>query len=323
MDAGSRLSGALQSLGDTAIAGGPAPLAVDPQQRFLFAGLRDAQSVASFAIDPASGALAHIDTVPVGLNPVYVAVDATGNHLLLATYGGDLVAVHGIDADGRLQQSALDSEATDTNPHAIVLDPSNAFAFVPNTNADKILQYTFDAQTGQLAPNTPAEITTPMNVGPRHLVFDPAGDHLYVVNEHADSVTTYAFDAASGTLDELDTDTTLPSGADAAANTCADIHVTPDGRFVYASNRGHDSIAIFAVDAQSHALTAVGHQSTEPIPREFEIAGDGRFLYAAGQSSGMLAAYRIDDADGTLLPLDTYTVGAQPLWVLEVAVPRP
>jgi 6-phosphogluconolactonase len=194
---------------------------------------------------------------------------------------------------------------------------------VPNTNADKILQFTFDAATGQLQPNTPAQVTTPAGEGPRHLVFHPDGDHVYVVNEHADSVTTFAYDAGSGTLSALGTVSTLPPGANGATNTCADIHVSDDGRFVYASNRGHDSLAIFSVDPQDKSLTPVGHQMTEPIPREFELALGGRYLYAAGQNSDQLAAYEADPGTGLLTPIDVYPVGDAPLWVLWVAVPAP
>ena len=155
------------------------------------------------------------------------------------------------------------------------------------------------------------------------MVFHPTRDFLYVVNEHDDSVTTYDFDTGDGTLTRLDTVTTLPMNVDGNTNTCADIHISGDGRFVYASNRGHDSIAIFSVDSATGLLTAAGHQATEARPREFEVALGGRFLYAAGQDSDALAAYAVDDNDGSLSPIMVYPVGSQPLWVTAVSVDRP
>jgi 6-phosphogluconolactonase len=253
---------------------------------------------------------------------VYLSLDATGKHLLVASYSDNAVQTHAIAADGSVNQSPESSVAPGTNPHSVLAHPSNQWVYVPVTNSDLIAQYELDAASGALSPSQPASISTGSNVGPRHLVFHPTLDRLYVVNEHADSVTVYSVDPQSGQLSELETETTLPSGVDGTSNTCADIHITADGKYLYASNRGHDSLAGFSVDASTGLLTPIGHTATEPTPREFEITPDGKFVYAAGQASGKLAAYTVQ-GDGTLSPIATYTVGAAPLWVLAISVPVP
>lgn len=291
----------------------PGPLAVAPDHGAVYVGLRGTSSVEAFAIDPATGSLTSIGTTSIGDNPVYLSVDATSETLLWASYGGNRVASHRIAGDRSVMTAKASEFGTRTNPHAIVLDPSNRFALVPNTNSDVVQQYDFAADTGVLTRNTPDEVTVPSGTGPRHLVFHPTLDLVYVVNEHADSVTRFAFDPTEGTLTSIDTVTTLPSGFPGASNTCADIHVHPSGEFLYASNRGHDSIAIFTLDAEG-AMTPAGHAETEPRPREFGLDPFGEYLFAAGQDSGRVASYRIE-SDGSLTPIEVVAVGAQPLWV--------
>ena len=291
----------------------PGPLAVAPDHSALYVGLRGNDSVGAYAIDAATGELTAIEATDIGNNPVYVLVDPTGGTLLWASYGDNRVGTHRIAGDRTVEMASASGFATRTNPHAIMLDRSNSHAFVPNTNSDVIEQYDFDASTGVLTRNAVREITVPSGTGPRHLVFHPTLDILYVVNEHADSVTRFAFDATDGTLSELDMVTTLPSGVSGGMNTCADIHVHPSGAFLYASNRGHDSIAIFTLDAEG-AMTPAGHADTEPTPREFGLDPFGEYLFVAGQGSGRVASYRIED-DGSLTPIEAIDVGAQPLWV--------
>jgi 6-phosphogluconolactonase len=314
-------AGALTDLGEVTL-NGPAPLAVSPDRTRLFAGLTASSEIAVYDIDFASGGLSPAGTTNVGIRPVSISVDGSGQHLFVASYSDDTVQVHAIGSDGSVGSAPESSHSPGTNPHFIQADPSNAWVFVPVTNSDLVAQYAFDASSGTLTPNQPPNVATGSNVGPRHLVFHPTLSRVYVVNEHADSVTAYAFDAATGQLSSIDTESTLPSGVNGTNNTCADIHVTPDGKYVYASNRGHDSLAGFAVDATSGELTPIGHTPTEPTPREFEITPDGRFVYAAGQDSDQVAAYAVE-ADGALTPLATYPVGAGPLWVLAISVPSP
>ena len=306
-------TGALTERDRVAAVDNPGPLAIAPDHSALYVGLRGNDSIGAYAIDASTGELTAIDTTDIGNNPVYVLVDPTGGTVLWASYGDNRVGTHRIAADLSVETASASDFGTRTNPHAIMLDRSNSFAFVPNTNSDVIEQYEFDAATGVLTRNAEREISVPGGTGPRHLVFHPTLDLLYVVNEHADSVTRFAFDAADGTLSELDTVSTLPSGFDGSMNTCADIHVHPTGDFLYASNRGHDSIAIFTLDSDG-ALTPAGHADTERTPREFGLDPFGEYLFAAGQGSGRVASYRIEP-DGSLTPIEAIDVGAQPLWV--------
>jgi 6-phosphogluconolactonase len=233
------------------------------------------------------------------------------------------VQTHAIGGDGTFVGATTSEQSPGTNPHAVLIHPSGDFAFVPVTNQSPnslVAQYAFDTGTGELTPNGAANAGA--GIGPRHLVLHPSKDLVYVVNEHDDSVTTWGLDTQAGGLTSLDTVTTIPGGANAGANTCADIHVTPDGQFLYASNRGHDSIAMFSLDATTGLPTALGHEPTEAVPREFEITADGRYLYAAGQDSDTMASYRIE-GDGTLTPLTVYDVGQRPSWVLAISVDAP
>ncbi|HHH29004.1 MAG TPA: lactonase family protein [Polyangiaceae bacterium] len=297
------------------------PLAVDPSREHLYVASVVPDSVTAFSIDHATGGLTPLGgAVSVGITPVYVAVDPTDSWLVVASYGDNQVQTHAISGDGTVSGVTASEESPGTNPHAVLVHPSGQWAFVPVTNENPnslVAQYGFDVGTGQLSPNGAANAGA--GVGPRHLVLHPTMDLLYVVNEHDDSVTTWDLDTATGTLTALDTVTTIPGGANAGANTCADIHVTPSGQFLYASNRGDDSIAMFALDGSTGLPTPLGHEPTEAVPREFEVTRDGRYLYAAGESSDAMASYRIE-ADGTLTPLTVQPVGDRPSWVLAISV---
>jgi 6-phosphogluconolactonase len=156
-------------------------------------------------------------------------------------------------------------------------------------------------------------------VGPRHFCFHPSKDVVYFSNEQGCSVTAYRFDASAGTLTALQTVSTLPEGY-TGQNSCSQIQIAPSGKFLYAPNRGHNSIAGFAVDAATGLLTAIGQAPSEPVPRAFSLDPEGKFLYAAGLESGRLAAYRIDGETGVLHPLKTYPVGTRPMWVMIISL---
>jgi 6-phosphogluconolactonase len=321
--------GALTFVEDEPVSGGPGPLAVTPNESRLYAASVSGETVSAFDIDPASGTLTSVGAaVPLTVRPVYIAVDDSAGYLLVASYGDNRAQSYALMANGVVNGTPIsDLSGPGNNAHAIVLSPGNDHAFVTNTNPtpETISQYLFDASSGTLSGNTPATVDASgaVPVGPRHLVFHPTLDIVYVVNEHSDSVTAWSYAATTGLLTEGATTSTLPGGMPSAGNTCADIHITPDGKALYASNRGDDSLAMFSVDAAG-ALTVVGHVATEQRPREFEVTRDGRFVYAAGQDSDMLAAYRVE-ASGSLTPLSpaTYAVGNQPMWVLAVSVDKP
>jgi 6-phosphogluconolactonase len=289
---------------------------VGPARRFLFAAIRSTGKLASFRIDPATGRLTHLSTVTVGPDPAHISTDHTGRYLLTAYYVDARVTVHAIGDDRKLGVKPLQSIPTDDKAHAIVPDPSNRFVFVPHTGPNVIFQFAFDAKTGRLSANTPAKLRTPKGTGPRHLAFHPSQPVAYVANEQEGSVTAYAFDRKAGTLRALQTESTTPQDFK-GTNACAEIKVHPAGRFVYVSNRGHDSIAAFALKSDGK-LRAIGQSATEKTPRSFDLDPSGKYLFATGESSGKLAGYRIDPNDGGLTRLATYEVGKMPWWVLAV-----
>jgi 6-phosphogluconolactonase len=311
-------TGKLTPQGEVAVPGGPAPLAVDPQRRFLYVARRGACIISSFRIAPHTGDLTPIGEVALESDPCYIATDRRGKFLLSAYYQAGKAAVHPIDTDGAAYGPPVEWRDTARGAHCMQTDPSNRFAFVPHiagNGPNAIFLFRFDAQTGRLTPNTPPQVSPERPDGPRHYCFHPSKDILYFSNEQGCSVTAYAFDPAAGSLKALQTVPTLPAGYD-GKNSCSQIQIAPSGKFLYAPNRGHNSIACFAVDATTGHLTPRGHQHTETIPRAFSLDPTGTFLYAAGLESGRLASYRIDETTGLLQPLEVYPVGTRPMWVM-------
>ena len=301
-----------------AVAGGPAPLAVDPQRRFLYVGRRGARLISSFRMAPQTGNLTQIGEVSLETDPCYLATDRSGRFLLSTYYEGATAAVHPISADGAAYGPPIEWRNTARGAHSIQTDPSNRFAFVPHiagNGPNAIFLFRFDAQTGRLTPNSPARVTPERPDGPRHFCFHPSKNMLYFSNEQGCSVTAYALDTATGLLTALQTVPTLPEGY-SGRNTCSKCQITASGKFLYVPNRGHNSIACFAVDATTGLLTPRGQMLTEAVPRAIGLDPTGTFLYAAGLESGRLAAYRIDDTTGLLQPLEVYPVGTRPMWVL-------
>jgi 6-phosphogluconolactonase len=315
-------TGKLTHRGDCKVEDGePGALAVDPGRRFLLAAVRSTGKLASFRIDPATGRLTHLNTVPAGPDPAHISTDRSGRYLLTAYYVAAKVTAHAIGKDGRLSEKPLQTIPTADKAHAIVPDPSGRFVFVPHTGPDVIFQFTFDEKTGRLTANAPAKFTTPRGTGPRHLVFHPSRPVAYVANEQGSSVTAYALDPKAGTLRPLQTVPTLPKGFK-GTNACAEIRIHPSGKFLYVSNRGHDSIAAFAL-ADGGKASGIGQEPTEKTPRSFDLDPSGKYLFAAGESSGKLAAYGIDPDSGRLKRRETYKVGKTPWWVLAVDLPAP
>jgi 6-phosphogluconolactonase len=308
-------TGALNLQEDVPLAGGPSPLAVSPSQLYLYVGLRASHQLATLRVDQETGGLSPLGAIPLESDPCYLSADRSGRFLLSAYYGAGRVAVHPIGEDGVVQAPPVEWRATAPKAHSIRTDRSNRYAYLPHVGeSNRILQYLFDADTGHLTPNPVPVVVPEAGQGPRHYCYHPTLDCVYFDNEQGSSVTAYRLDPATGALAPFQTLSTLPGGF-TGQNTCAQIHITPSGRFLYAANRGHDSIACFAVDPIAGRLASLGQQPSEPTPRTFGIDPQGRFLYAAGQGSGRLAAYRIA-SDGTLQALTTYPVGARPMWVM-------
>ena len=301
------------------VTGSPGPLALSPCGNYLYAGLRSSREIASFRIDEETKHLSHLRTISLDADTCYIATDKTGNFLLSAYYGAGKVTVHAIGDDKTVQGETLQTVETDIHAHCVETDASNRFAFVPHTvPRNAIYQFHFDEDTGTLTQNPVGNLNPGAPIGPRHFCFHPSKPILYFSNEQGSSVSAYTLweEEHPGTLIDLQEDlSTLPADFE-EDNTCAQIHIDPQGQFLYVSNRGHDSIAGFAVDEESGKLSAIGQQLTEPTPRVFNIDGTGNFLFAGGQGSGRLATYRINRQSGELSPLTTYTVGESPMWVL-------
>ena len=298
----------------------PTFLAVHPSQRFLYAvgeigsfKGRPSGSVSAFAIAPETGKLKPLNQQPSGGGgPCHVTVDKEGKNLLVANYGGGSVAVLPIAADGSLREPSCVIQHKGTGPdksrqegphaHSINLDPAGRFAFAADLGLDKLLVYSFDPAKGTLTPNDPPAASVAPAAGPRHFAFHPTGRFAYVINEMAATVTAFAYDPERGALKELQTVPTMPADFTERRST-AEVVVHPSGKFLYGSNRGHDSIAIFGIDAETGKLTPAGHQSTlGKEPRNFAVDPTGAWLLAANQNSNSVVVFRIDPATGALTP---------------------
>jgi 6-phosphogluconolactonase len=310
-----RADGALAPVERVRVAGTVMPLAVAPGSRFLYASLRSEPfSVACFAIDRASGRLSYLSSAKLPDQMCYIATDKTGRFLLSASYQGSLIAIHAIGAEGRVQPEPIQILATRPNAHAIMTDPSNCFLFASSLGGDIVMQQRFDAATGKIASNSPAEIATAPGAGPRHFVFHPNRRWLYLLNELDATVNAYGFDSAAGLLSPLQTVSAMPPGSQAKPS-AADIHVTPDGKFLYASERTTSTLAAFRIDAQTGRLSPLGNTPTETQPRGFAIDPRGAFLLAVGQQSHHLTVYAIDRETGRLDERARYPMGQNPNWV--------
>lgn len=307
--------GALTEIERVKTSGMVMPLAISPDRRFLFAALRSEPfGVASYRIDGQTGRLAHVATAPLPASMPYLATDRTGRFLLSASYQSAVAAVSAIDAEGRVGTAPVQVLDTAPNAHCILTDAANRFAFVPCLGGDHVMQLRFDSARGRLSPNDPPLLPTKKGAGPRHIVFHPEGRLAFLVNELDATVLSLAYDPAAGTLSILGTVGALPPSF-SGKPWAADIHATPDGRFLYVSERTSSTLAGFRIDAADGALAPIGHWPTETQPRGFAIDPAGRFLLSTGQVSNSLTAYAINPDTGALKPLKRYPMGANPNWV--------
>lgn len=313
-------SSELAPLGVAAETTNPSFLAIDPSRRFLYAvnevqNYKGASSgaVSAFVVDQKTGKLSLLNQVPSrGADPCYIAFDKTGKYALVANYTGGSVAAFPVQPDGRIGEpstfvqhrgSSVNKERQE-GPHAhwIETTPDNRFAIAVDLGLDELLVYHFDASKGFVTPNDPPYASLDPGAGPRHLAFHPDGKFAYVVDELQSSITSFTYDASRGALQKLATVTTLPKGF-SGSNDAAEIQVHPNGKFLFASNRGHDSIAVFSIDTRTGALTLVDHFSTQgKTPRNFEIDPTGTLLFVANQDSNNIVVFRIDPNDGRLTP---------------------
>lgn len=314
----------------------PSFLAVSPDRTRLFCvgeisdfRGKKAGGVSSFALDAKTGKLTAINQQSsVGAGPCHIVCDKEGKNVLVANYSGGSAAVLPVAADGKLGEatgfvqhkgSSVDKGRQEApHAHSINLDAANKFAVVADLGLDKVLVYKFDAATGKLEPNTPAAIDLAPGNGPRHFAFHPNGKFAYVNNEMTSTLTTLTWDAAAGKFGKLNTLSTLP--APHKGNSTAETVVHPNGKFVYTSNRGHNSIAVFAVDESTGEIKAIGHQGAGvKTPRNFNIDPSGKWMIIANQDGDSLIVYAIDPATGKLTPTEGKVEVGAPVCVKFVA----
>ncbi len=300
----------------------PSFLAIHPNGRLLFAVNEvteykgeAAGAVSAFRIDADSGRLTFINQQSTsGGAPCHCNVDATGRFLLVANYVGGNVAVFPIDDDGSLAEAScvINHEGSSVqagrqdapHAHSINLSDDNQFAYVADLGIDRVMIYRFDDQAGVLTPNDPAFVAVTAGGGPRHFSIHPTGKFAYTNNEITSSVTAFTRDVDSGGLSSIQTTSTLPNDFK-GRNSTAECLVHPSGNFVYVSNRGHDSIAVFSVDPQTGKLTSVENEPTQGhAPRNFFIMPDGRWLLAENQNSDSVLVFAVNQQDGSLTPTD-------------------
>ena len=310
----------------------PSFLTVHPNQRFLYAvtETRDG-SVTGFSIDAASGLLTPINTVSAhGDLPCDLEVDSSGKMLVVANYSSGNVAAFPVGEDGRLgeasqvvQHEGSGSHQRQKGPHAHSVDFSadNRFVLISDLGIDKVLIYNVDPENASLTPHDPPSAQVEAGSGPRHFAFHPSGDYAYTINELGSTVTAFAWDAEAGRLEPQQTISTLPEGFSGENNT-AEIEVHPSGKFLYASNRGHDSIVGFAIDESNGSLRLIGHTpSGGGRPRSFKIGPNGRYLLAANQDGDNVLVFEIDHRRSGELARTSHSVQVDaPVCVRFVAV---
>ena len=292
----------------------PSYLAVSRDERFLYCVHGDGDYASAFSLDRETGRAKLLNRAAAGgKNGVRQAVDPGGKFLIVANYASGSVAVLPIAADGSLQDQhqLLDlpgepgphkTEQPSSHPHDVVFDPSGRFVLVPDKGLDRVFMFRFDAARGRLSPAEPDCVKTRPSAGPRHLAFHPKLPVVWVLNELDSTVATCRWDAGRGALTPIQVVTTLPTDF-TGYSTTAEIAVTPDGRFVYCSNRGHDSVAAYAADADEGSLTAIGWQLTQGRgPRFIGLDPAGRFLHAANEQGDAIVTFRVDAGSGLLAP---------------------
>ncbi|WP_417391921.1 lactonase family protein [Gimesia sp.] len=314
-------TGKLSLVGVTENVENPSFLAIHPNQKFLYAvnETRDFQgqksgAVSSFTIDPQTGNLTFLNQQSTrGGDPCHLVVDATGKYVLVANYGGGNICSLPLLKNGSLKEitSFVQHSGSSVNParqkaphaHSINLDPQNQHAIVADLGIDQLRIYQFNAEDGSLAPNPVPGFKLPPGAGPRHFTFHPTGKWGYVINELNLTVTAMNYDAITGTFEEIQTITTVPPGTDFKGNSTAEVQVHPSGKFLYGSNRGPNTLAMYRIDQQTGKLTSIGFQPTGgAMPRNFKIDPSGSFLLAANQNTNNIVVFRIDQKTGLLQP---------------------
>jgi 6-phosphogluconolactonase len=331
-------TGTLAPIGKTEAAKLVMPMTVSPNKKYLYAVIRSQPvRVLTYAIDPATGVLTQKASAPLPDSMPYVSTDRTGRYLFTASYGGDKLAVSPIGENGLVEAEAIQVIPTGRNAHSILPDRSNKFVYAATLGANQVLQFIFDSKTGKLTANEPAMVSPEAGHGPRHMAFSADNKNLYVLNELSGHVTQYAVDAGKGTLTLVESISSVPAEAGlawgapqapvgaapapaAAANDkpkvwAADIQITPNGKFLYSTERTTNKIALFTVAPETGKLAYVANYATEAQPRGIKIDPSGRYLVASGEKSDRLSVYKIDQTTGKLGEPNRYPVGNGANWV--------
>ena len=333
-------TGALTPVGKTEAAKLVMPMTLSPNKKYLYAVIRSQPTrVLTYAINPATGALTQKASAPLPDSMPYVSTDHTGRFLFTASYGGDKLAVSPIGENGLVEAEAIQVIPTGRNAHSIMPDRSNKFVYAATLGANQVLQFTFDSKTGKLTANEPPAVSPEAGHGPRHLAFSPDNKYLYVLNELSGHVTQYTIDPSKGTLTLVDSISSVPAEAGLAWGSAqgpvgaapalasvaakddkpkvwaADIQITPDGKFLYSTERTTNKIALFTVAPGTGKLTYVANFATEAQPRGIRIDPTGQYLVASGEKSDRVSVYKIDKGTGKLGEPSRYPVGNGANWV--------
>ncbi len=316
-----RSAATLRPVQTVPVGGQAMPMALSPDQRVLYVALRSQPfRVLSLAIDPASGKLRKIGEAPLADSMANIDTDATGRWLFAASYPGHKITVNAIGKDGAVG-AVQQLIPTAPNAHAIHADAANRYVFATSLGGDNLSAWRFDAETGKLTAHEPAlTAVAPEKSGPRHFVWDKAQRHLYLLNELDAALQVMDYDKERGTLHAVQRTTTLPAGF-AGKPWAADLHLSPDGRWLYASERTSSTLSTFRVDAATGQLQPLGQVPTEKSPRGFAVDASGRFLIAAGQESHSVSLHPIDPATGIPGTPLRFPAGKNPNWVEIVEVP--
>jgi len=329
-DSGELVAGPRVKAGGTVM-----PMVVSPDRRFLYAASRaKPYTVHVYSIDRATGALTPLSTAPLAESFPYISLDKTGRFLFGASFGGNVISVNAVGSDGQVATPPLQVIAVGRNAHSVRVDESNRFAYVPTLGSDQIFMFTFDAKTGQLSSNTPAIYMMNQVTGPRHFITSSDNRFLYALTEMTGTVMTFAIDSKTGLLSEVSEVSGLPQGTNLTPgvprvplgpnarprNTsndvwAADIHMTPNGKFMYVSERTNSTLTALSVDGATGKLAFASSTPTERQPRGFAVDPAGRFLVATGEKSETISVYAIDAASGALKFLNKTPTGKGSNWV--------
>jgi 6-phosphogluconolactonase len=332
-------AGKFTPIGLASEAQNPSFLAAHPNGRFLYAvneishfqGMASTGSVSAFLIDPATGKLKLLNQqASLGDGPCHVTLDSEGKCAIVANYNNGSVAAYPVGSDGLLSRPVgffqhvgagkIPRRQDGPHAHCVVVSPDNRFALVADLGMDEVLTYRLNTATASMEVADPKFVKVAPGSGPRHLAFHPNGKLVYLINEMGSTIITFAYDSQNGSLHELQTVSTLPKDYK-GENDTAEIQVHPSGKFVYGSNRGHDSIAVFAVDPKAGTLKLVEHVSTQgKTPRGFGIDPTGAYLIAANQQSNNLVIFQIDQTSGRLKPTGQVLNAFMPVAVTFVPV---